>query len=346
MGSLPDEIVLSVTGLSTQFPTEGGIVRSVESVDIDLRRGETVAIVGESGSGKSVMCLSIVGLVDRPGRVVSGEMLFRRRSGEIVDLGKLPEHQMQHIRGDEIAMIFQEPMTSLNPLYTVGDQIAEAIEEHRGKGRKAAWADAIQLLRDVGIADPERRATDYPHMMSGGMRQRVMIAMALSCKPSVLIADEPTTALDVTIQAQILDLLRSLKETSVGADSARGLGILFVTHNMGVVAEMADRVVVMYGGRVVERGPVREIYRQTVASLYTRGLLASITVAGRHRGAGGERLPLTAIPGNVPNPLDLPPGCAFEPRCSKARDACKAAMPPLVEVSAGRFSRCLFWDEP
>jgi peptide/nickel transport system ATP-binding protein len=344
MESLTDETVLSVTGLTTHFPTEGGIVRSVEFVDIDLRRGETVAVVGESGSGKSVMCLSILGLVDPPGRVVSGEILFRRRSGEIVDLGRLAEREMQHIRGDEIAMIFQEPMTSLNPLYTVGDQIAEAIEEHSRAGRHEAWAAAVQLLRDVGIADPERRAGDYPHMMSGGMRQRVMIAMALSCKPSVLIADEPTTALDVTIQAQILDLLRSLKATSVGKNAAGGLGILFVTHNMGVVAEMADRVVVMYGGCVVEKGPVHDIYRKPLHP-YTRGLLASITKAGRSRNADGMRVPLAAIPGQVPSPLELPSGCAFAPRCTMARDICTTAMPALEEVRPGRFSRCLFWDE-
>jgi oligopeptide/dipeptide ABC transporter ATP-binding protein len=338
MGSLPDETVLSVTGLTTHFPTEGGIVRSVESVSLELRRGETVAIVGESGSGKSVMCLSIMGLVDRPGRIVSGEILFRRRSDEIVDLGKLSESAMEHVRGDEMAMIFQEPMTSLNPLYTIGDQIAEAISEHRGAARKAAWDMAIDLLREVGIADPERRAGDYPHMMSGGMRQRVMIAMALSCKPAVLIADEPTTALDVTIQAQILDLLRGLKASS------SGMGILFVTHNMGVVAEMADRVVVMYGGRVIESGPVRDIFRQPLHP-YTRGLLASIAVAGRQRDAGGRRRPLAAIPGNVPNPLELPSGCAFAPRCTLARDACGLSMPPLETVSPARSSRCLRWKE-
>jgi peptide/nickel transport system ATP-binding protein len=275
---------------------------------------------------------------------VSGEILFRRRSGEIVDLGKLAEREMQHIRGDEIAMIFQEPMTSLNPLYTVGDQIAEAIEEHSGKGHREAWAAAVQLLRDVGIADPERRADDYPHMMSGGMRHRDHHALALSCKPSVLIADEPTTALDVTIQAQILDLLRSLKATQAGKDSTGGLGILFVTHNMGVVAEMADRVVVMYGGRVVEKGPVHDIYRKPLHP-YTRGLLASITKAGRRRNADGMRVPLAAIPGQVPSPLELPLGCAFAPRCTMARDVCATAMPALEEVAPGRFSRCLFWDE-
>jgi oligopeptide/dipeptide ABC transporter ATP-binding protein len=338
MGSVPDDTVLSVTGLTTHFPSGRGIVRAVDDVTVDLRRGETVAIVGESGSGKSVMCLSIIGLVDPPGRVVSGQILFRRRSGDVIDLGSFGERAMQNIRGDEIAMIFQEPMTSLNPLYTVGDQIAEAVAEHRGAGRKEAWLAAVNLLRKVGIADPERRAGDYPHMMSGGMRQRVMIAMALSCNPSVLIADEPTTALDVTIQAQILDLLRSLKA------SAANMGILFVTHNMGVVAQMADRVVVMYGGRVVESGPVGEIFSRPLHP-YTRGLLASMAVAGRQRDAAGKRRPLTAIPGNVPNPLDLPAGCAFTPRCTMARAACAATMPPLVDVAAGRSSRCLFWNE-
>ncbi|MCA3261800.1 MAG: ABC transporter ATP-binding protein [Telmatospirillum sp.] len=338
MGSLPDDTVLSVTGLTTHFPTEGGIVRSVESVDVDLRRGETVAIVGESGSGKSVMCLSVMGLVDRPGRVVDGQILFRRRTGEIVDLGKLSEDAMQRLRGDEIAMIFQEPMTSLNPLYTVGDQIAEAIVEHRGVARKAAWDAAIDLLREVGIADPARRADDYPHTMSGGMRQRVMIAMALACSPAVLIADEPTTALDVTIQAQILELLRGLKA------SAANMGILFVTHNMGVVAEMADRVVVMYAGRVVESGAVRDVFAKPLHP-YTRGLLASMAVAGRRRDAQGRRIPLAAIPGNVPNPLELPAGCAFAPRCAMARAECNAAMPPLIEAGVGRASRCFLWSE-
>jgi oligopeptide/dipeptide ABC transporter ATP-binding protein len=337
MGSVPDDTVLSVTGLTTHFPSGRGIVRAVDDVTVDLRRGETVAIVGESGSGKSVMCLSIIGLVDPPGRVVSGQILFRRRSGDVIDLGSFGERAMQNIRGDEIAMIFQEPMTSLNPLYTVGDQIAEAVAEHRGAGRKEAWLAAVNLLRKVGIADPERRAGDYPHMMSGGMRQRVMIAMALSCNPSVLIADEPTTALDVTIQAQILDLLRSLKA------SAANMGILFVTHNMGVVAEMADRVVVMYGGRVVESGPVREIFAAP-RHPYTRGLLDSMPRVRRGPDGRTERIPLTAIPGNVPNPLDRPPGCAFAPRCALAEDACRTAVPDLVALSETRETRCRRWE--
>ena len=332
MGPLPEDVVLRVTGLATHFPTDGGVVRSVDGVDLTLRRGETVAIVGESGSGKSVTCLSILGLVDRPGRVVAGEALFRRKSGAIVDLGALPEREMRAIRGDDIAMIFQEPMTSLNPLFTVGDQIAEAIEEHRGVSRREAWARAVGLLSRVGIADPDLRARDYPHQMSGGMRQRVMIAMALSCEPVVLVADEPTTALDVTIQAQILDLLRGLKA------SAAGMGIVFVTHDMGVVAEMADRVMVMYAGRVVETGPVREIFREP-RHPYTRGLLASIAHGGR-RGRSG---PLAAIPGNVPSPLGLPPGCAFAPRCKLAVPECAASPPPLETIGPDRATRCPRW---
>jgi peptide/nickel transport system ATP-binding protein len=228
-------------------------------------------------------------------------------------------------------------MTSLNPLYTVGDQIAEAVEEHAGESRRKAWAIAVDALQRVGIADPERRAADYPHQMSGGMRQRVMIAMALACRPSVLIADEPTTALDVTIQAQILDLLRGLRSEAGG-----GMSIIFVTHNMGVVAEMADRTAVMYAGKVVESGPVREIFRNP-RHPYTRGLLGSI--AKSMRGPDGVRLPLPAIPGNVPNPLDLPPGCAFAPRCAHALPACAAAAPPLEEVNPGHATRCIRWRE-
>jgi peptide/nickel transport system ATP-binding protein/oligopeptide transport system ATP-binding protein len=335
MPSLPDDIVLSVSGLTTHFPTEGGVVRSAEEVGLSLARGETLAVVGESGSGKSVMCLSILGLIERPGQIVSGDILFRRRSGEIVDLRGLSERALQGVRGDEIAMIFQEPMTSLNPLYPVGEQIAETIRAHRGLGRREAWAEAARLLSEVGIADAERRASDYPHQMSGGMRQRVMIAMALACRPSVLIADEPTTALDVTIQAQILDLLRGLKASSAG------MGILFVTHDMGVVAQMADRVMVMYGGRVVESAPARAIFAHPLHP-YTKGLLASIPRRGRGRRA---REPLQAIPGNVPRPLDLPPGCAFAPRCPMAREACGRALPPLAEPEPGRATRCFFWEE-
>jgi len=339
MQKLPDDTILAVSGMTTHFPTEGGeVVRAVEDMDLVLRRGETVAIVGESGSGKSVTCLSILQLIAPPGRVAAGRALLRRKSGEVVDLCALEERALRGVRGDDIAMIFQEPMTSLNPLYTVGDQIAETIEEHLRKPRREAWQMAVDLLRQVGIADPERRAQEYPHTMSGGMRQRVMIAMALSCHPAVLIADEPTTALDVTIQAQILELMRLLKA------SEAGMSIVFVTHNMGVVAEVADRVVVMYAGRVVESGPVRELFRRPLHP-YTRGLLGSIARAGGSRRPGGVRAKLPAIPGNVPNPLELPPGCAFAPRCAMAQPACDAAMPPLALPSPERATRCLRWSE-
>jgi oligopeptide/dipeptide ABC transporter ATP-binding protein len=334
MLDLAEEVVLSVSGLATHFRTEDGVVRSVDGVDFELRRGETIAIVGESGSGKSVGCLSLLRLVDPPGRIVAGRALFRRKDGSVIDLVAADERTMRSVRGDDIAMIFQEPMTSLNPLFTVGDQIAEAVEQHRGVGRSEAWRAAVDALRAVGIADPDARAHDHPHSMSGGMRQRVMIAMALACRPAVLIADEPTTALDVTIQAQILDLMRGLKT------SAAGMSIVFVTHNMGVVAEMADRVIVMYAGRVVESAPVAELFAAPKHP-YTRGLLASIPRA--QRGKRAAREPLAAIGGNVPNPLDLPTGCAFAPRCEMAEDSCRSAMPPLEPVAPGRLSRCRLW---
>ena len=337
MTTLDPDDILRIEGLQTVFDTEDGPVRSVDGVDLRLKRGETLAIVGESGSGKSVTCLSLMGLIQSPGRIAKGSILFRTRSGTQVDLARMDDGQLRAIRGNEIAMIFQEPMTSLNPLFTVGDQIAEAVEEHAGKSRAEAWTIAVDSLRRVGIADPERRVSDYPHQMSGGMRQRVMIAMALACNPSVLIADEPTTALDVTIQAQILDLLRDLRSTAGG-----GMSIVFVTHNMGVVAEIADRTAVMYAGRVVETGPVRSIFRSP-RHPYTRGLLGSIARA--RRDASGQREPLPAIPGNVPNPLDLPPGCAFAPRCAHAVEACSTIEPPLEQVDGEHSTRCLRWRD-
>ncbi len=335
MRDLSEEVVLSVSGLATHFPTEDGVVRSVDDVDFELRRGETIAIVGESGSGKTIGCLSLLRLVDAPGRIVSGSALFRRKNGAVVDLVSADEQTLRAVRGNDIAMIFQEPMTSLNPLYTVGDQIAEVVEQHRGANRRDAWNVAVESLRAVGIADPETRAHDHPHSMSGGMRQRVMIAMALACRPVVLIADEPTTALDVTIQAQILDLMRGLKA------SAAGMSIVFVTHNMGVVAEMADRVIVMYAGRVVESAPVAELFAAP-RHPYTRGLLASIPRARRGRRA---REPLAAISGNVPNPLELPPGCAFGPRCELVQPACTQAMPALETIAPQRTTRCRRWSQ-
>jgi len=270
-GQPAGDVLLSVRDLSTHFATPDGILRAVDGVSFDLRRGETLAVVGESGSGKSITGLSLLGLVPRPaGRIVAGEILLSGRDGRVRDLAKLDEAGLQGIRGNEIAMVFQEPMTSLNPVYRIGDQIAEAVVRHRAVPAAEARAMALAALETVGIPDAARRIDDYPHQLSGGMRQRAMIAMALACEPSLLVADEPTTALDVTIQAQILDLMRGLKRGERG-----GMGILFVTHNFGVVAEMADRVLVMYAGRVVEEGDVRTIFRDP-RHPYTRGLLGSI----------------------------------------------------------------------
>jgi peptide/nickel transport system permease protein len=330
-------VLLSVRDLSTHFATPDGILRAVDGVSFDLRRGETLAVVGESGSGKSITGLSLLGLVPRPaGRIVGGEILLSGRDGRVRDLAKLDEAGLQGIRGNEIAMVFQEPMTSLNPVYRIGDQIAEAVVRHRAVPAAEARAMALAALETVGIPDAARRIDDYPHQLSGGMRQRAMIAMALACEPSLLVADEPTTALDVTIQAQILDLMRGLKRGERG-----GMGILFVTHNFGVVAEMADRVLVMYAGRVVEEGDVRTIFRDP-RHPYTRGLLGSIPGAP---GARGEDGLLRAIPGNVPSLRDLPPGCAFAPRCAWAEPACAASDPAIEVVAPGHRTRCRRWRE-
>ena len=334
------ELVLSVEDLRTHFHTEGGVVRSVDGVSFVVRRGETLAIVGESGSGKSVTSLSIMGLIPSPpGRIVGGRILFRGKRGEVAELTAMDDRAMRTIRGNDISMIFQEPMTSLNPVFTVGDQIAEAIRAHRGKTRREAMALAADMLDRVGIADARTRVSEYPHQMSGGMRQRAMIAMALACNPTVLIADEPTTALDVTIQAQILDLMRTLQR-----ESEPHMSIVFITHDLGVVADMADRVVVMYGGRVVEEGTVLDIFK-TPRHPYTIGLLNSIPrgVARARARDGGYRL--ETIPGNVPNPESLPPGCAFEPRCGHAIEVCGRAVPALSEIAHGHHSRCLRWQE-
>ena len=340
MNGLDPDHVLSVEDLRTHFETEGGVVRSVDGVSFTVRRGETLAVVGESGSGKSVTSLSIMGLIPSPpGRIVDGRVLFRGKRGDVAELTAMDERALRDIRGNDISMIFQEPMTSLNPVFTVGDQIAEAIRLHRGESRAAARALAADMLDRVGIADPGKRVADYPHQMSGGMRQRAMIAMALSCNPTVLIADEPTTALDVTIQAQILDLMRTLQR-----ESAERMSIVFITHNLGVVADMADRVVVMYGGRIVEEGSVVDIFKSP-RHPYTIGLLNSIPRSVRQGEKVRADYRLEAIPGNVPNPMNLPAGCAFEPRCGRAVEDCGTAVPALAEIASGHRSRCIRWAE-
>jgi oligopeptide/dipeptide ABC transporter ATP-binding protein len=322
--------ILEVNDLKTYFSTDEGNVKAVDGVSFHINRGETLAVVGESGSGKSVTSLSIMRLIATPpGRIAGGEMLFE---GE--DLVKKSEAQMRKIRGNDISMIFQEPMTSLNPVYTVGDQIAEAIQLHQNKGRRQAMKLAAEMLDLVGIPEPGKRVHNYPHQMSGGMRQRVMIAMALSCGPKLLIADEPTTALDVTIQAQILDLMRQLQREI-------GMSILFITHDLGVVAEIADRVVVMYAGRAVEEGDVREIFANPQMP-YTLGLMNSIPRVDK---AAEHQVRLEAIPGNVPNPLHLPQGCPFHPRCRFVQEKCKEAVPPLEDTGGGHMVRCVRWNE-
>ena len=337
ISALPEDTILSVRDLKTWFKGRHLTAKAVDGVTFDLKRGRTLAVVGESGSGKSVTSLSVMGLLSRPGRIESGQVLFRGRDGAVHDLARFSPRQFRAIRGSEIAMIFQEPMTSLNPLYTVGDQIGEMISLHTDLGRAAARARARDMLQHVEIPDAARRLDDYPHQMSGGMRQRVMIAMALSCNPSLLIADEPTTALDVTIQAQILDLLQRLQ-------AQFGMSILFITHNLGVVAEIAHDVVVMYGGRVVEQAPVNDLFAHQ-RHPYTKGLLACTPDATRDLGDDGARRALYSIPGSVPPITNLPPGCAFEPRCAMAIDACRASLPPLVEAAAGTFSRCVRSNE-
>jgi oligopeptide/dipeptide ABC transporter ATP-binding protein len=330
--------LLRVSHLRTHFHTEAGLVKAVEDVSFTLAAGETLAVVGESGSGKSVTSLSIMGLIaDPPGRIAGGEILFRTRAGSVVDLARLPPRALRRLRGRDIAMIFQEPMTSLNPVFTVGDQIAEAAMLHLGLHGSDAARRALDMLELVEIPAAKRRFDDYPHQLSGGMRQRVMIAIALACNPLLLIADEPTTALDVTIQAQILALLGKLRRDI-------GMAVLFVTHNLGVVAEIADRVVVMYAGRVVEEGDVRALFRAPKHP-YTQGLLACLPRRALERMAPGSARRLNAIPGQVAGPHDPLPGCAFAPRCALALPECSLAMPPLVEIATGRRSRCLRWSE-
>ena len=324
--------LLDVDDLTTYFFTRDGVVRAVDGVSFKVERGEVLAIVGESGCGKSVTSLSIMRLIaSPPGRYVKGRVLFEGR-----DLLQLPEPEMRKIRGDAISMIFQEPMTSLNPVLTIGRQIAEALVLHRGSSREQAAQRTVELLRLVRIPEAERRATQYPHELSGGMRQRVMIAMALACEPRLLIADEPTTALDVTIQAQILELMRELQRET-------GAAIVLITHDLGVVAEMAERVVVMYAGRKVEEAPVAELFARP-RHPYTRGLLDSIPKLGAESRGGdaGQRKRLAEIAGTVPSLSEPIVGCAFAPRCSYATPRCREDSPPLEEKAAGHFAAC--WE--
>ena len=328
-----DGPLLEVDDLTTHFFTRDGVVRAVDGVSFAVMRGEVLAIVGESGCGKSVTSLSIMRLVaSPPGRTVRGRVMFEGR-----DLLQLSEPEMRKVRGDAISMIFQEPMTSLNPVLTIGHQIAEALVLHRGLSRDQAMRRAIELLRVVHIPAPDRRAAQYPHQLSGGMRQRVMIAMALACEPRLLIADEPTTALDVTIQAQILDLMRELKQKT-------GAAIVLITHDLGVVAEMAERVVVMYAGRKVEEARVDPLFARPLHP-YTRGLLDSIPKLGdahAARAAAGARVRLAEISGTVPSLIEPIPGCAFAPRCGFATARCRSEAPPLEQKAPAHFAAC--WE--
>jgi peptide/nickel transport system ATP-binding protein len=320
--------VLEVEDLRTHFFTRDGVVRAVDGLSFSVAPGETLAIVGESGCGKSVTSLSILRLIaSPPGRIVSGSLRFEGRG----DLLSLSEPEMRRVRGNEISMIFQEPMTSLNPVLTIGRQIAEALMLHRGLGNADAYKRVVDMLALVNIPEPERRVREYPHQMSGGMRQRVMIAMALACDPKLLIADEPTTALDVTIQAQILDLMRALQAKT-------GAAIVLITHDLGVVAEMAQRVVVMYAGRKVEEAPVKELFANP-RHPYTRGLLRSIPRLG---GSAGGRQRLAEIRGLVPSMREPIPGCVFAPRCAYATARCGSDYPPLETKAAGHTVAC--WE--
>ncbi|TPP05879.1 ABC transporter ATP-binding protein [Rhizobium glycinendophyticum] len=330
--------LLEIRNLVTEFRTESGLVRAVKGVDLTIEQGQTVALVGESGSGKSVTSLSVMRLIPSAiGGIASGEILFRGKGGVVLDLARLPEKAMRGLRGNEISMIFQEPMTSLNPTQKVGAQIAEAALLHQGMTRSQAWSHAIEMLALVEIPEPARRAEIYPHQMSGGMRQRVMIAMALACNPALLIADEPTTALDVTVQLQILELMRRLQREI-------GMGILFITHNLGVVAEIADRVAVMYGGRIVESADVHQLFDRP-SHPYTKGLLSSMPQVDHAARAAGQHVRLQAIPGSVVDPRNPPAGCDFSPRCQWALDTCQAAVPPVFTVSPDHGARCLRWSE-
>jgi peptide/nickel transport system ATP-binding protein len=323
--------LLEIQGLKTHFKTDDGWLHAVDGVDISIDAGETVCVVGESGCGKSVTAKTVMKLIDMPpGKIVAGQVLWQGR-----DLVPLDRKAMQAIRAKEIAMIFQEPMTSLNPVFTVGEQIAESLRLHEGLSKRAALERAVEMLRLVRIPTPERRVQDYPHQFSGGMRQRVMIAIALACKPRLLIADEPTTALDVTIQAQILDLLSELK-------AEMGMAVMLITHAMGVVAEVAQRVVVMYAGKVVEEAPVAELFGHP-RHPYTQGLIRSIP---RIDTAAVHKVRLEAIPGTVPKLIEPAEGCRFASRCAHARAECLAGTPPMREVAPGHKVACVLESAP
>jgi peptide/nickel transport system ATP-binding protein len=322
------EPLLDIRGLKTHFKTDDGMVRAVDGVDIAIDRGETVGVVGESGCGKTVTAMTVMKLIQMPpGKIIAGSVLWQGR-----DLVPLPPDEMRRIRSKEIAIIFQEPMTSLNPVYTVGQQIAETVRQHENMNRREAMERAVEMLRLVNIPTPERRVHSYPHQFSGGMRQRVMIAMALSCNPKLLIADEPTTALDVTIQAQILDLLGEMK-------ARLGMAIMLITHAMGVVAETAQRVVVMYAGRVVEEATVERLFANPLHP-YTQGLIRSIPRIDKD---AGKRTRLEAIAGVVPSLIEPPPGCRFAPRCRFAKPECTDAVPELRIVEAGHKVACILY---
>jgi peptide/nickel transport system ATP-binding protein len=330
--TLPDDLALKVDNLSTHFVYKRRTAKAVRDVTFSLKKGETLAIVGESGSGKSVTALSMMRLLAHPGQIAGGQLLYRASSGQVVDLARISELEMRNIRGREISMIFQEPMSSLNPLFTVGDQIGEMLMLHESLSKSQIRKRVIEMLEMVEIPGAQRRVDDYPHSMSGGMRQRVMIAMAMICNPAFLIADEPTTALDVTIQAQILDLMRRLQ-------SDLGMSILFITHDMGVVAEIADEVAVMYAGEIVEQAHVEDLFARP-RHPYTKGLLGSIPGAGQIK--EGERL--RAISGTVPPLHAMPSGCAFAPRCTYATTACERPV-ALDVVAANHLSRCIHAGE-
>ena len=313
--------LLDIRNLQTFFFTATGLVKAINGVDLQIETGETLALVGESGCGKSMTALSLLRLVPDPGRIVGGDIFFAGR-----DLLRMPIEEMRRVRGNRIGMIFQEPMTSLNPVLRVGEQVAESLRLHQGHNRAQAATEAVTMLTKVGLPDAEDRARDYPHQLSGGMRQRVMIAMALACNPQLLIADEPTTALDVTIQAQIMELLADCK-------AERGMATLLITHDLGIVAQYANRVAIMYAGRIMESAPVRELFAAP-AHPYTRGLLACVPKLGE------KRQRLTPIEGTIPNPGQLPEGCSFLDRCPEAFAPCRGELPPLREIRPGHQVRC------